>query len=78
VSLTIEPKARHLNTTAGTGTGNRLVGIHPGEPDDSIFVFRMETSDPGAMMPELGRALTHEEGVDLISDWIESLDGACS
>lgn len=63
---------------AGTGTGNRRVGIHPGEPDDSIFVFRMETTDPGAMMPELGRALTHEEGVDLISEWIESLDGACS
>lgn len=62
---------------AGTGTGGRLVGIHPGEPDDSIFVYRMETNDPGAMMPELGRALTHDEGVELIADWIASLDGGC-
>lgn len=63
---------------AGTGTGNRRVGINPGAPDDSIFVFRMETTDPGAMMPELGRSLTHQEGVDLISEWIDSLDGSCT
>ncbi|NNC79412.1 MAG: hypothetical protein HKN94_04585 [Acidimicrobiales bacterium] len=62
---------------AGTGTGNRRVGIDPGEPDESIFIFRMETADPGAMMPELGRALAHQEGVDLVSEWIESLDGDC-
>ena len=62
---------------AGTGTGNRRVGIAPGEPDESIFVFRMTTTDPGAMMPELGRAIVHEDGVDLISEWIESLDGSC-
>ena len=62
---------------AGTGTGGRLVGISPGSPDDSIFVFRMTTTDPGAMMPELGRAIIHEDGVDLISAWIESLEGAC-
>lgn len=62
---------------AGTGTGNRRVGIHPGEPDDSIFVFRMESTDPGAMMPELGRSLTHREGVELISSWIDGLEGSC-
>lgn len=62
---------------AGTGTGGRLVGINPGEPDDSIFVYRMETTDPGAMMPELGRSLAHAEGVELIAEWIESLDGGC-
>lgn len=62
---------------AGGGTGGRLVGIHPGEPDQSIFVYRMETEDPGAMMPELGRAIIHSEGVALISEWIESLDGGC-
>jgi uncharacterized repeat protein (TIGR03806 family) len=62
---------------AGTGTGDRRVGIHPGDPDDSIFVFRMQTDDPGAMMPELGRAVVHTEGVELISNWIASLDGDC-
>ena len=62
---------------AGTGTGNRRVGIAPGEPDESIFVFRMTTTDPGAMMPELGRAIVHQDGVDLITEWIASLDGSC-
>ncbi len=62
---------------AGGGTGGRPYDIVPGEPDQSITVFRMETTDPAAMMPELGRAITHEEGVTLIASWIESLDGRC-
>lgn len=62
---------------AGTGTGGRFVGISPGEPENSIFIYRMETLDPGAMMPELGRSLAHVEGVDLISSWIHLLDGDC-
>jgi uncharacterized repeat protein (TIGR03806 family) len=62
---------------AGRGTGGRLVDIAPGDPEGSILVSRMETTDPGAMMPELGRAVTHTEGVDLIAAWIESLEGGC-
>jgi uncharacterized repeat protein (TIGR03806 family) len=62
---------------AGGGTGGRAFSIVPGAPDRSITVFRMETNDPGAMMPELGRAVAHEEGVALIRDWIAAMDGAC-
>jgi len=62
---------------AGTGTGNRKYGIVPGEPNESIFVYRMASTNPAEMMPELGRALAHDEGVKLISDWIESLGGNC-
>ncbi len=66
---------------AGRGTGGHLFDIVPGAPDQSILVHRLETEDPGAMMPELGRALTHREGVALISDWISAMasptDGAC-
>jgi uncharacterized repeat protein (TIGR03806 family) len=62
---------------AGSGTGGREYDIVPGSPDESIIVFRMETTDPAAMMPELGRSDFHEEGVDLISEWIASLDGDC-
>ena len=62
---------------AGGGTGGRRFGIVPGAPDASITLFRMETMDPAAMMPELGRALAHEEGVLLISDWIASMEGVC-
>lgn len=63
---------------AGRGTGGRAYDIVPGRPDLSITVFRMETTDPGAMMPELGRAVAHEEGVALIADWIAAMDGECS
>ena len=63
---------------AGGGSGGRPYDIVPGEPDQSIFVYRMETTEPGHMMPELGRAVTHEEGVRLIADWIRSLDGDCA
>lgn len=63
---------------AGGGSGGRPFDIVPGDPDASIFVYRMETTKPGHMMPELGRAVTHEEGVRLIADWIRSLDGDCA
>lgn len=62
---------------AGGGTGGRRFDIVPGAPDDSITVYRMETTDPAAMMPELGRALAHREGVALVADWIAAMDGQC-
>ncbi len=33
--------------------------------------------DPGMMMPELGRSMVHEEGLALINEWINSLEGQC-
>ena len=62
---------------AGTGTGGRLFGIVPGEPDQSIFVYRTASTDPAVMMPELGRALAHEEGVALLEAWISEMEGGC-
>jgi uncharacterized repeat protein (TIGR03806 family) len=66
-----------LPIAAGQGTGGNRYAIVPGEPAHSILVFRMQTRDPGAMMPELGRSLVHTEGVELISDWVDSLPGHC-
>lgn len=63
---------------AGSGTGGRLFDIAPGKPDESITVYRMETTEPGAMMPELGRAVSHEEGVTLIRAWIAEMTGECA
>lgn len=59
---------------AGRGSGGRLYDIVPGKPDASILVYRMESQDPGVMMPELSRRLIHKEGVALIKEWIASLD----
>ncbi len=63
---------------AGKGTGGRTFGIVPGAPEKSIFTYRMESVDPSIMMPELGRSLAHEEGAQLIAEWIAELDGDCS
>ncbi|NVJ65897.1 MAG: hypothetical protein HWE16_05360 [Gammaproteobacteria bacterium] len=62
---------------AGKGTGDRAYDITPGKADESIMLFRMESNDPSIAMPELGRAIVHEEGVTLIKQWIEKLDGNC-
>ena len=37
------------------------------------MLFRMESLDPGIMMPESGRALADEAGIKLIRDWINKL-----
>lgn len=63
---------------AGRGAGKDLpFDIVPGKPERSILVYRMNSGDPGVMMPELGRSLIHEEGVELIRGWIQQLQGTC-
>ena len=60
---------------AGRGSGDLDFNIVPGKPDESIFIYRMESTDPGILMPESGRKMVHKEGVALIRDWILSLEG---
>lgn len=60
---------------AGRGSGNSLYSITPGKPDESILVYRMKSTDPGVMMPELGRKLVHEEGVKVVEEWIKGMKG---
>jgi uncharacterized repeat protein (TIGR03806 family) len=62
---------------AGGGTGNLKYGIVPGAPEQSILLYRMASNKPDEMMPELGRSLVHQEGLKLMSDWIDSLSGDC-
>lgn len=67
-----------LPIAAGSGTGGRAFSIVPGAPHDSILHYRMESTDPGAMMPELGRSLQHIEGTALIHEWISQMEGSCT
>lgn len=64
-------------TAVGQGSGDRLYDIYPGKPEASILMFRMEHTDPAIAMPELGRSTIHVEGVQLLTEWIASLDGDC-
>ena len=73
---------RHLGlckppVAAGQGTGGHRFGIVPGQPDESILAYRMDSDDPGVMMPELGRDVVHREGVALVREWIAAMDGDC-
>jgi uncharacterized repeat protein (TIGR03806 family) len=61
---------------AGRGAGDRLVDIAPGDPDGSILLYRLESVDPGEMMPELGRSIVHDEGIELIRQWIAEMAAA--
>jgi uncharacterized repeat protein (TIGR03806 family) len=62
---------------AGPGTGDLNFDIMPGQPDKSIMVYRMTSTKPAVMMPELGRSTEHEEGVALIRAWITAWRGDC-
>jgi uncharacterized repeat protein (TIGR03806 family) len=64
-------------TSADGATCEREVDIVPGEPDRSIYMCRVESSDPKVQMPPLGRNLVHAEAVALLRAWISSLPGAC-
>ena len=58
---------------AGIGSGGRMYDIVPGRPDQSILAYRIASTHPGVMMPELGKRLVHEEGVALVREWIAAM-----
>lgn len=59
--------------SAGDGTGGRQFDVVPGNPDASILVYRMASTDPEIKMPEMPTQLADERGVALIREWIASL-----
>ncbi len=61
---------------AGRGSGGREFAIDPGNPDNSILLYRMASVDPGIAMPELGRATTHDEALALLKTWIAAMPTA--
>jgi uncharacterized repeat protein (TIGR03806 family) len=58
---------------AGFGAGSFKYDIVPGKADQSILTYRMESTQVGAAMPEIGRVSVHEEGLQLIKDWINAM-----
>jgi parallel beta-helix repeat protein len=62
---------------AGSGSGGLNYAIVPGNADESITHYRMNSNEPDVRMPEIGRTLIHDEGVALVREWIDSLSGGC-
>lgn len=80
--LFLNPEAAHVAVAtgiykrpvaAGRGSGGHEFAIAPGDPARSIMIHRMSSTEPGVAMPEVGRAMVHDEGVALIREWISSL-----
>jgi uncharacterized repeat protein (TIGR03806 family) len=59
---------------AGRGSGTHDFDIAPGDPDDSILIYRLDSLEPGISMPEVGRTVVHREGVALLRQWIAEMD----
>ena len=59
---------------AGKGSGNLKYSIVPGKPESSIMIYRYNSTDPGIMMPEIGRKSVHTEGLALLEEYIRSLE----
>ncbi len=51
--------------------------IAPGDIENSVIYFRMNTTEDAIKMPLIGRNLIHEEAVSLLVEWINSLEGNC-
>ena len=47
--------------------------ITPGYPQNSMIINRISTNDFFYRMPSVGRTIVHEEGRQLLEDWISSL-----
>lgn len=52
--------------------------VVPGNPNQSTMYHRINTDLENIRMPMLGRTLIHTEGVSLVTQWINSLEGECN
>jgi len=58
---------------AGRGSGGHEFGIVPGDPEMSILFHRMDSTEPGVAMPELGKSTVDREGLAVVARWIEGM-----
>lgn len=59
---------------AGKGGGGGTFDIEPGKPDRSILWHRVASTEPGIMMPELGRSRADPAAVEMLRRWIAEMD----
>ena len=62
---------------AGPATDGLQYDVVPGQPEESVMIFRLDSTHVGFMMPPLGRSVVDGPGVALVSAWIAGLDGGC-
>jgi uncharacterized repeat protein (TIGR03806 family) len=65
---------RKRPVAAGRGASTFAFDIAPGHPEQSILIYRMTSTDPGEMMPELGRQRVDARAIALMRDWIAQMN----
>jgi uncharacterized repeat protein (TIGR03806 family) len=65
-------------TSAGGATCGHTNDVEPGDPDSSIFICRLTSTDPEVRMPPLVSRIPHDEGVALIREWIAAMTPGCT
>ncbi|MFC0603491.1 Ig-like domain-containing protein [Winogradskyella pulchriflava] len=63
------------DTDLGEGLGHI---VEPGDARNSVLHFRINSTEPSTRMPLIGRSLRHTEGIELIEEWIDSLNIDCN
>jgi len=56
---------------------NQLYVVAPGNASKSMLYYRINNVEPSERMPLMGRTIIHEEGVELIKNWINNLEITC-
>jgi uncharacterized repeat protein (TIGR03806 family) len=51
--------------------------VNPGHHEKSVIYYRLNTTQENIRMPLRGRTVIHEEGVEMITEWIDSLEPNC-
>ena len=70
IGVCVEP-----DTDLGFELGNI---VEPGDARNSVLHFRINSTEPSNRMPLLGREIIHAQGVELIENWINSLNNDCN
>lgn len=58
------------------GSGQAYI-VTPSNHLSSVMYYRISSVEESERMPLLGRTIVHEEGIELIQEWIVSLTGRC-
>jgi uncharacterized repeat protein (TIGR03806 family) len=60
-------------TSAGGSTCGNVYDLVPGSAATSVMICRMESTRGADQMPPIGRGLVHEEGLDVLRQWIDAM-----
>ena len=66
-----------LTPDTNLGNGTDLI-INPGNIDRSVLHFRMTSNEEQYRMPLIGRSIVHDEAIEMIEEWIISLEDNCN